>query len=95
MAKKNTMTTPTDPKDREKLKIMLTEMTKCMRRKADESEQQKDTAKQIKGLFGLATKHINKLAKTMYKQNYSEVVSENQAFEELYETIVEGKIASK
>jgi hypothetical protein len=96
MAKKNSgVTTPSNPKDREKLKTMLTEMVKCMRRKADEAESQKEIGKEIKVLFNLAPKHVNKLAKTMYKQDYPEVQAEHQAFEELYESIVEGKASSE
>lgn len=92
MSKKNSsITLPSNPKDREKLKTMLTEMVKCMRRRADEGESLKEIGKEVKVLFNLAPKHVNKLAKTMYKQNFPEIQSENQEFEELYETVVEGK----
>ena len=84
------VTIPTNSKDLEKMKTMLNEMTKFMRRKEDEAESMKQISKEIKVLFNLAPKHISKLAKVMYKQNFPEVQAENQAFEDLYESIVGG-----
>ena len=82
---------PSSPTDRQKLKTMLTEMTHCLARMDAEREAKKEIAAAIKEEFELAPKLINKLASTMYKRNYADLQQENEDFEDLYETLVEGK----
>lgn len=84
---------PTNPAERTKLKGMLAEMTNCMRRIDDEREQMGDIAKAVEDAFGIKKKLFRKLASTMYKHNYADVQSENEHFEFLYESLVEGKKA--
>lgn len=88
--KQDSVALPSSPTDRDKLKTMLIEMTKCLRRIEDEKENQKSIGKEVKNLFGLTGKHVNKLVRTMYKQNFPEVQAENHAFEDLYQTVVDG-----
>lgn len=85
------MTIPSNPKDRQELKAMLAEMTKCMQRMDDERESLGDIAKAAEEKFGIKKKVIRKLANTMYKHNYADLQAENEHFEVLYETLVEGK----
>lgn len=85
------MTVPSNPNDRQKLKTMLTEMTHCLARMDGERDAKKEIAAAIKEQFALTPKLINKLAATMYKRNYSDLQQENEDFELLYETLVEGK----
>jgi hypothetical protein len=80
-----------NPKDRQELKLILAEMTNCMRRMDDERESIKEMAKAADEKFGVKAKLIKKLATTMYKHNYADVQAENEHFEILYETLVEGK----
>lgn len=87
-------TVPSSPEDRKKLKNMIVEMTNSMSRIDAEREHKKEIATDIKQTFGLQTKMINKLATTMYKRNYANLQSENEDFEMLYETLVEGKSSS-
>lgn len=82
---------PTGNKERQEMKAMLAEMTNCMQRMDDEREQLKDIAKAAEEKFGIKTKIVRKLATTMYKHNYADVQAENEHFETLYETLVEGK----
>lgn len=84
-------TVPSSPEDRKKLKMMISEMTLCMQRMDMERESKKEIADEIKSQFEIPTKMINKLASTMYKRNYEDLQSENEDFELLYETLVEGK----
>lgn len=82
---------PAGNKERQEMKAMLAEMTNCMQRMDDEREQLKDIAKAVEEKFGIKTKIVRKLATTMYKHNYADVQAENEHFETLYETLVEGK----
>lgn len=82
---------PSSPAERQKLKTMLVEMTNCLQRIDGEREQLKEIADAVKEAFGLKPKTVNKLAKTMYKHNYADLQAENEHFESLYETLVEGK----
>lgn len=83
--------TISNPTDRAKLKTMLTEMTHCLARMDAEREAKKEIAAAVKENFELPPKLINKLASTMYKRNYADLQQENEDFEFLYETLVEGK----
>ena len=82
---------PSNPADRQKLKQMLAEMTHCLQRADDEREAMKEIADEAYEQFGIPKKIVNKLARTMYKRNYADLQSENEDFEFLYETLVEGK----
>lgn len=84
---------PSSKDDRVVLKGMLTEMTHCLSKIDAQREAKKDIAKGIKEKFELASKVINKLASTMYKRNYTDLQQENEDFEDLYEILVNGKIA--
>lgn len=82
---------PSNPKDRQKVKQMLAEMTHCYQRIDDEKEAAKDVAKTISEDFGIEKKLVNKLARTMYKHDYANVQAEHEHFEHLYEMLIEGK----
>ena len=91
----DTAVIPSNPADRQELKTMLSEMTNSMRRIDDEREQISDIAKAIEEKFDIKKKIARKLATTMYKHNYADLQAENAHFEELYETLVEGKKTAK
>lgn len=82
---------PSGEKERQELKAMLAEMTKCMQRIDEEREQMGDIAKACEDRFGIKKKIFRKLATTMFKHNYADVQAENEHFSELYETLIEGK----
>ncbi len=85
------MTAPSNPADRQKLKAALVEMTNCMARMDGEREAKKDITRRIKEEFEIAPKIANKLAAVMYRQNYADLQAEQDDFELLYETLVEGR----
>lgn len=85
---------PSNPSDRVKLKTMLAEMTKCFQRIDDERQSIKEIAEAAQEQYEIKKKVVTKLARTMYKHNYADLQAENEHFEELYETLIEGKKAS-
>ena len=86
-----TTSVPSDPADRQQLKLNLVEMTKCLLNADKEREHMKDIADIAHDAFGIPKKTINKLARIMYKQNYADLQAENEDFEFLYEALVLGK----
>lgn len=80
---------PTNPKDLQALKAMISEMTHCYSRIDGEKEQCKEIADAAAEKFGLQKKMINKIARTMYKRNYQSLQQENEEFEQLYESIAD------
>ena len=84
-------TTSLSPKDRQEMKQMLAEMTASLQRIDDEREHMKDITKVIEEKFTIKGKVSRKLASTMYKHNYADVQAENDHFEQLYESLVEGR----
>lgn len=89
------ITIPSSPTDRQKMKQMLAEMTHCLQRADDEKESMKEIAEDVHKQFDVPKKIVNKLARTMYKHNYADLQAENEDFELLYETLVEGKIGGE
>lgn len=82
--------TPTGP-EKQEFKLMLGEITQCLRRMDDERDQIKEIVKVASEKYDIKGKLIRKVANTMYKHNYADVVSEHEHFEHLYESMVEGK----
>jgi len=89
------ITIPSSPTDRQKMKQMLAEMTHCLQRADDEKESMKEIADAVHNQFDVPKKIVNKLARTMYKHNYADLQAENEDFELLYETLVEGKLGGE
>lgn len=86
------MPIPTNPEDRKKLKAMIVEMTNTLSRVDSEREHLKDIADVAVDEFGIKKTLINKLARTMYKNNYADIHQENEHFEFLYESITDSKV---
>ncbi len=78
---------PINEEERRKLKAMIVEMTNAQARMDSEREHLKEIASVASDEFGIQKKVINKVAKTMYKNNYADLQAENEHFEFLYETI--------
>lgn len=86
---------PSNPTDRQKLKAMLTEITHCMLRIEDEQSAIKDIVDDAAEKFDVDKKLLKKLAKTMHKRNYSDVMHENESFETFYTILIEGQKTSE
>lgn len=85
---------PSNPTDRQKLKSILTEVTRCMQRIDDERSAIKDLLADAAEKFDVDKKLLSKLAKTMHKRNYADVMHENESFETFYEILIEGQKAT-
>lgn len=78
---------------RAQFKALLGEITHAYQRIDDERESIKEMIADGSAKYGLEKKVIRKMAVTMYKHNYADVKAENQHFEELYETLIDGKLS--
>lgn len=85
------VTIPSSKEDRKKLKTILAEMTNCMQRADLEKESMRELAADASKTYEIPKKIINKLARTMYKRDYQTLQQEQEDFETLYETLVEGR----
>lgn len=85
------MTMTVNTTDRKKMKSMIVEMTICLERIDSEKEAMKDIAEVAESQFGIKKKFINRMARTMFKHCYADLQSENNAFEYLYEAVIDGK----
>ncbi len=84
------MTIMVSVEDRKALKAMVVEMTISLERIDGEKQQMKDIAEAAEEKFGIKKKYIAKMARTMFKHNYADLQAENESFELLYESVVEG-----
>lgn len=66
-----------------------------MARQDAEKDHIKEVITMIKENFDLEPKHIRKMAKTMYDRSFADLQQENEDFELLYESVVEGMAASQ
>lgn len=83
----------TSKEQRAKFKALLGEITHAFQRIDDEREGIKEMIEDGSKTYALDKKTIRKMAVTMYKHNYADVKAENEHFEDLYETLVEGKLS--
>lgn len=82
---------PSSVSDRQKLKSMLVEITASYAKIDAEKDHVKEILDAAQEQFEVKKKLVTKLAKTMYKRDYSSLVEENEHFQDLYEILVEGK----
>lgn len=81
---------PSSVEDRKKIKAALVEWTNSAFRIESEKENQKEIIARVKEEFGIAPKLAGKIAKSMYKNDYADLQAENEDFETLYDTLVNG-----
>lgn len=79
--------------DRKKLKSLLAALTHDLQIIDDRRECMKESIAEISQEFNIDKKIVRKLATTMYKHNYTDVVEEMEHFQDLYETLVEGRLS--
>ena len=86
------MPVPTNEKDRDALKAAIAEITKSMLKMDNERTAMNDVIAAAASTYDIDKKQIRKIAKVMYQSNYSDIQEENEEFELLYETLIEGKL---
>jgi predicted RNA-binding protein with EMAP domain len=82
-----------DPEEKKKFKSALAAITHELQMIDDRRESIKEQYGELSSMYGLDKKIIRKLATTMYKHNYTDVVDEMNHFQALYETLVNGKLS--
>lgn len=82
------ITLPSSEADKKKIKDAVVEFSNSILRQESERDLQKDICNRIKDEIGLEPKYLKQLAKVYHKQNFSEVRSENDEFETLYEEVI-------
>lgn len=89
------MPLPSSPDERQKLKMAIGEITNCMLRMDSEREAMKEIIDDAAKSFEIDKKQIRRIATTMYKHNYEDIIQEHEEFELLYETVIEGRKGEK
>jgi len=77
--------------ERQKLKVVIAEITNSFLRIDSEKEAIKDLIATASEEFEIEKRMVRKIATVMYKSNYHDMLAEQEDFEYLYESIVEGK----
>jgi len=85
------MSVTSNPEERKALKMMIVEMTNSLERIQSEKEHMKDIAEAAEEKFMIKKKFVTKMARTMFAHSYADLQSENESFEILYESVIEGK----
>ncbi len=85
------MNTITNPADLQKIKAELKEASGSMTRVEAERDLQKEIKKNLVTKFGIPPKIAGKLIKIYHKQNYQEVLDEQEELNIAYESIVKNK----
>lgn len=80
--------------ERQKLKVVIKNIVDSLTRIDGEREAIKDMIAGASEEYDIEKKMIRKLATTIHNSNFPEIQSENDDFEYLYESIVEGKNVS-
>lgn len=83
-----------NPEEKKKFKSALAAITSEMQMIDDRRESIKEQYADLSSKYGLDKKIIRKIASTMYKHNYADVVDEMNHFQELYESLVHGRVGS-
>lgn len=87
----STTNVPSSITDRQKVKAALVECTHAFQRIEDEQESIKEMINDVAEKTGINKKLLRRVARTMYKHTYSDVIQENEEFETLYELLVKDK----
>jgi ribosomal protein S17E len=82
------MTTITNPKDQEKIRKMMTEISNSYTRISAERDLIKETIEALSEDFEIDKKILRKMAQIFHKQNYTQVENEQEELSLLYESIV-------
>jgi lysyl-tRNA synthetase class I len=81
-------TLPSSPADRKKIKDAIHEIAGALQQMEDKRSFINDIKKSLKEDFKLPPSVTAKMAKTLYKNNYQEVLGESSTFEVVYENII-------
>lgn len=92
MSETQDFTMPSNPADRKKIKDMLHEMAGALQFIDDKRAFMKDVAEAIQEQYQVPKKISMKMARTLHKNNYTDVSSETDQFTTLFEVLFQGKV---
>lgn len=90
MTEQHDFTMPSNPADRKKIKEALHEMQGALQFIDDKRAFMKDTAEALQEQFQIPKKISMKMARTLHKNNYTDVSSETDQFTTLFEVLFQG-----
>jgi len=85
---------PSNPTDRAKIKDALHEMAGALQFIEDKRQYINDVAASLNEEFDISKKISNKLARTLHKNNYSDVAAEADGFTTIFEVLFNGNSGS-
>jgi len=77
---------------RKKFKAAISARTVLMRTADDHKDILRENLAEIAAEYKVDKKIVSKLARTMYKSNYADILEENRHFEQMYEQVIEGRL---
>lgn len=80
---------PTNPVDIEKINKVLDACAQDMQIIEDRKATIRESIKELSEEHTITVSHLNKMLKTVFKQNYLEVVTTDNEFQLLFETVFE------
>jgi hypothetical protein len=80
---------PSDPRKLAELKAAVVDGTHIQQEIDMKKEALKDHNEAIADTFGIPKKIVNKLVRTMYKQEFATLQQENEEFAQLYESMAD------
>ena len=81
------VTTISNPKDKEAIKKLMDEISNSYTRIAAEQDLIKETIASLSEEYEIDKKYLNKMARVNHKQNYTSITGEQEDFEFLFENI--------
>lgn len=81
-----------DPEVRARFKSQIVMLTQYLDQIDKIKEGMRESVSEIASEYGIDKRTINRLAKTMFKHNYTTLLEENRHFETLYEMAIEGRL---
>lgn len=94
MTESQDFTMPSNPADRKKIKDLLHEMSGALQFIDDKRVFMKETAESLQEQFQIPKKISMKMARTLHKNNYSDVSAETDAFTTMFEVLFQGAAQS-
>lgn len=80
---------PSSPADREKIRRVMKAISDSLTRIESERELIRDEVAALEDEYDIPKKYLNRMARTFHKQNFQDLVVEQDDFATLYETVVE------
>lgn len=91
MSDDQNFTVPSDPAIRKKIRDAVAEASAVQQMIDDKKETLKDISKAAKDNLEVPPRTFKRMVKAFHKQNYTDVVHEDEVFQTFYESVMEDK----